>query len=155
MKEIVLSGGFVALVDDEDFDNLNKYKWHIQKSKYVNYARRTENGKPVLMHRFIMGVTDPKILVDHRKGDGLNNQRSNLRIATRSQNNTNRLRYKNLTSKYRGVSWSNQNGDWRAQIRLNTKKINLGGFEKEEDAARAYNEAAIKYHGDFAITNNL
>jgi len=155
MKDIKLSGGYVALVDDGDFDNLNKYKWYAQVAKYVNYARGTVDKKPVMMHRFIMGVTDPSICVDHRDGDGLNNQRSNLRIATKSQNNTNRLRYKNLTGKYRGVSWSKQNGNWRAQIRLNTKKINLGGYDNQEDAAKAYNEAAIKYHGDFAIINNL
>lgn len=106
-------------------------------------------------HRAIMGVTDPKILVDHADGNGLNNQRSNLRICNRSQNaaNHNYTKKEWTTSKHFGVSWMPKAKRWRAYTTKNRKQISLGLYLREEDAAKAYNEGAIKYHGEFTKLN--
>lgn len=135
-------------VDDEDFDYLNQYRWCLC-NKYA-FRKQTINGKErnIYMHTELMGFPE-KLDVDHIDGDKLNNQRSNLRIATRSQNNGNRGSHKGSSSKYRGVSYEKQTGKWVAQI--SSKKI--GRFVSEEDAALAYNEAAIKYFGEFAYLN--
>lgn len=159
MKEIVLTQGMVALVDDIDFEYLNQWKWYAAKlGKHSNtlYAVRADykNGKRmVLMHREIMGATDPKIFCDHEDRNGLNNQRSNLRIATNSQNNCNSKKYKKSYSQYKGVSWEGDRNKWKASIRKDYKLFNVGRFKTEEEAALAYNYAAIKYHGEFANLN--
>ena len=157
MKEILLTQGKVALVDDEDFEVLNKVKWAAHKMSNIFYAAR--NGTPIngkqktiLMHREIL--RPPKELhVDHVDHNGLNNQRHNLRIATRSQNMHNQGKRINNTSGYKGVCWDKQNKKWRTQIKLNGKIIFLGYFPTKEDAHTAYVKACHKYHGEFARPN--
>lgn len=110
MKTIALSKGYVTQVDDEDYGWLSKIKWHVKaynERKIYASGWIKENGKwrHVLMHRLIMDVTDPKIQVDHRSGDGLNNQRHNLRLATNAQNSCNQRLSRANTSGYRGVHW--------------------------------------------------
>ncbi len=150
-----------ALVDSEDYEHLIKYKWHIVKPKTreVCYAatRTLVNGKVriLLMHRLIMQQNDPKILIDHKDKNGINNQKSNLRIATFSENAANRISCKNSTSKYLGVMWDKSRGKWRAEIRKNGKYLNVGRFVNEKDAAIAYNQKAIQMHGRFASLNNI
>lgn len=161
MKEIQLTQGKVALVDNEDYDVLNKHKWHAQKTKISNvwYARRTirENGHKhnVAMHRVIMCIIDPSITIDHKDHNGLNNQKNNLRIATKSQNCSNRRASVNSTSKYIGVSWASSRKKWGVSIfKLGHKKW-LGYFDKEDEAANAYNKAAEELHGEFANLNEI
>lgn len=161
MKEIPLNKGQVALVDDADFDWLNQWKWYANIRGYTYYAVRAKetteriNGKQskYRMHRLILGVTDPKILIDHIDHNGLNNQRSNLRIATAAQNCCNKTSLKNSTSKYLGVSFIKRDQLWAGQIQVNGIKKRLGVFKSEETAARAYDEAAKIYHGEYANLN--
>ncbi len=157
MKEIKLTRGFVALVDDEDFEFLNQWKWRANGHGDWQYAIRNFSlgggkKKIVKMHRQILGITDSKILCDHRDGDRLNNQKSNLRIATQSQNNANR---KGIgVSGYLGVFKSGNK--WMARIRQPKKdRKYLGTFDTKEQAALAYNMAAIEVHGEFANLNKV
>lgn len=147
-----------ALVDDEDYDFLNQFTWSARKSrKKYWYAQRmyTKNGgrRTILMHRLILGVTNPKIFTDHEDHNGLNNQRKNLRVATPAQNSANKSSHKNASSKYLGVSWDKKLSKWRSRIMTNGVNKNLGFFRDEADAAIAYNEAAIKLHQEFANIN--
>lgn len=167
MKQIELSGkngiGKFVLVDDENHDHLSKVKWCVHKSGSTFYARRVICPH-VRMHRLIMNAPNGMV-VDHIDGNGLNNQKSNLRLATMSQNGANRRPLmKTKSSKYLGVhrtiiKWTLKNGEkrscigWVAQIAINKKGITIGRFKTEEEAAKAYDEAARKYHGDFANPN--
>jgi hypothetical protein len=151
MKEIPLSQGKVAIVDDSDFVYLSQYKWCAFKHRHTWYAVRnfTVDGKRrhVRMHRMILNV-EAAVLVDHRDGDGLNNQRYNLRACTNSQNQQNR---RTITSKsgYKGVWWDRSCGKWEAKI----GKKNLGKYSSPELAGMAYDKAARKLFGEFAATN--
>lgn len=158
MKEIQLSRGLFALVDDEDYSVLINWKWYADSARNTFYAKRsihnpTGKGTTQKMHRLILGITDPKIQVDHIDGNGLNNQRSNLRICQQGENSRNRKGNKSATSKYKGVFLHSKNKNWNAQIRCGSKKIHIGAFNTEDEAALAYNEAAIKHHGAFAKLN--
>lgn len=157
MKLIQLTHGRFARVDDEDYDTLIKFKWYPIKRGNTFYAerRKTKNDNHVStkMHRLIMNITNSKKHIDHIDRDGLNNQKANLRECDRSQNMCNRNSSKNSTSKYLGVNIHKSTQKWHSQIRNGNKYIYLGLFEKEEDAAIAYNEAAQKYHGEFANLN--
>lgn len=157
MKEIPLTKGKVAIVDDEDFEWLNQRNWHVQITVNSNILYATsDEWKPkkrkILMHRYILGLTDPKILVDHKDHDGLNNQRHNLRPCTKQQNQKNMASHRDSSSKYVGVGFRPGRGKFRARI-WDGKDICLGHFINEIDAAKAYNEAAIKIHGEFANLN--
>lgn len=158
MKEIQLTQGKVALVDDADFDWLNQWKWYARKEKHTFYAVRGQftngNLKIIRMHRLITGAPDGSI-ADHRDGNGLNNQRFNLRVCTPAENTRNRRITPNKTSGFKGVYWHRQDCKWVAKIKVNGKNISLGSFTDLQDAVKTYNEAAIKYHGDFACLNAL
>lgn len=106
------------------------------------------------MHRQILGEPAGRE-VDHENLDGLDNQRINLRIATRGQNQHNRGRYRSNTSGYIGVSWRESHQKWRARINVNGEQEHLGYFDTAEAAANAYDEAARRLHGFFARTNRL
>ena len=171
MKEIQLTKGQVALVDDEDYERINKYKWLAKYDKKMNsyYATRTnylrENGKlkkeNVVMTRFIMNVNDSKIQIDHIvSGDTLNNQKFNLRAATPSQNQQNqRKQRRQKSSKYKGVNWQKRDKKWVSKINFNKTRINLGYFPATEEgeiaaaAAKAYDKKAIELFGEFALLN--
>lgn len=161
MKEIPLNHGRVALVDDADYELLMLWKWYAIKGKGTYYATRGvwdgQNKKQshVLMAREIMGATDPSVLVDHRDRNGLNNQRNNLRLCSVHQNNCNKTPKKNRASEYLGVYWYPKLNKWRVKITHNYKTIHVGVFENEIDAAFAYNDAAVKHHGDFANLNEV
>ncbi len=157
MKKIPLTRGMFALVDDEDYEELSKYRWCAVRSRNTYYALRNShrdvNGKQynILMHRVIIG-TPIGMETDHIDGDGLNNQRYNLRICTKQENQRNRRNPSNNTSGYKGVSFRNRTGRWQARIDINGKTTHLGMFSTPEEAHSAYCEAAKKYYGDFANT---
>lgn len=157
MKEIKLNKGYVTQVDDADYEWLNQWHWWTQKARGTVYVIRKEwhNGKrrDVRMHRQILGLTDPKVFGDHIDGNGLNNQRANIRKCTCAQNNMNATALKRGTSSYKGVSYRAINSKWVARIGVAGKIVYVGDYLTQTDAALAYNEAAIKYHGEFARLN--
>lgn len=145
---IELTNGGFTLIDDEDYDEVMKFKWFGSNDGPRRYVRRTLGG--MRLTEFLTGIKG----IDHIDGNGENNQRSNLREATLLQNNANRRKLTKGSSKYKGVCYVYGKGkDWRAYIRVQTKRIHLGYFDNEEDAARAYDKAAKEHFGEFANTN--
>jgi hypothetical protein len=145
-KEIQLTQGKIALVDDEDFEYLSQWKWHFSNG----YAARTVNifHNKIWMHREVM-KTPPEMDTDHIDSNGLNNQKYNLRICTPSQNSRNRKKRKDI---YKGVGIT-ANGKWQASLMKDGVYVLRKTFDTPEAAARAYDEAARKHHGEFASTN--
>ena len=161
MKQITLTQGKVALVDDDDYVWLNQWKWCAKPGHHTFYAAhyvRVAKYKHRFekMHRLILGLQESdKQQVDHVDGNGLNNQRSNLRICTITQNNQSRRKRKVGTSKYKGVYWHQRDHKWQSRITVNKKRIQLGCFDSETDAAIAYNRAALKCFGEFVVLNKI
>jgi hypothetical protein len=164
-RRVLLTRNQYAIVDPADFYVVSKYKWHARKSTQTYYATSTqyENGNRINlhMHRLVMQyklspercTLHADLLVDHINGDGLDNRRANLRLATSAQNNYNRRITSRRTSKYKGVDYRPSKRAYRARITVDKKKIFLGHFTDEISAARAYDAAARKYHKDFACLN--
>lgn len=143
------AGKYEAIVDDCDAD-LAGFNWHCVLQSHTLYARRTKNE---YMHRVILArildrPLDIKEQVDHVNGDGLNNFRSNLRLATHSQNNMNSKKRRNNKAGFKGIT--KDNGKYRAQIKRNRRLTYLGTFDTPEEAHEAYCEAAKEYFGEFA-----
>jgi len=151
MKTIELTQGYSALVDDEDYEWLNQYKWCVGLLTSGLIAMRRRKGKTVYMHRVIMNAQKSQV-VDHANRDRLDNRRSNLRFATGSQNSANRGPQLNNTSGYKGVSKGSYRG-WQADIRLNYRSIYIGTFCRPELAALAYDVMSEYYYGEFAYQN--
>ena len=157
---IPLTQGKYAIVDPGDYERLSKYKWYAKKCGKTFYASRTvRTGKNkkrinITMHRQILNPPYP-LVVDHINHNGLDNRKANLRPATRKQNNMNRLcvKRKGSPSKYKGVIWHKHTKKWNVQICYNGKRKTIGYFDNEIEAAKAYDEAAKKYHRDFAVLN--
>lgn len=153
MKEIKLTQGKIALVDDEDFKLFGHLKWRALKGRTgIWYAGREANGTTEYLHRVIMG-SPPGILIDHENKDGLNCQKYNLRKSTKSQNGANRRSARTSTSRYLGVSWCKVSKKWTTQMTVKKKPIRVGRYHSETEAAKAYNIAAVKHHGKFARLN--
>lgn len=154
MERIPLTQGLFAIVDKEDYERLNKHKWHASYDGNGLYASTNIvdglNRKTLKMHRFIMNAQKGQ-MIDHINGNGLDNRKVNLRFCTRSQNGANRRACG--TSKYLGVNWHKATLRWAAQITVNGKKKYLGVFTNEQEAATAYNQAACAYHKEFAKLN--
>ena len=161
---IPLTQGQFAKVSPHRFEKLSQRKWHAlwhdrKQSFYAKTNLLCDDGKwrVVHMHRIIMAVLhDPSIHVDHINGDSLDNRDGNLRICTGAQNAKNRRNQRNSVSGYKGVGLKNCGGKyryWCARITVDGKTISLGFFPDKEAAARAYDAAAIKYHGEFACLN--
>lgn len=159
MKEIQLTQGKVALIDDEDFDLVDQFKWTVvSKANKIFYAYRMPSRKlgkraPILMHRFILGAEKGQ-QVDHVNGDGLDNRRENLRFSTQSENLQN-MHAGRGSSKFKGVGWFESSGKWRAKTKFNGKYIHIGLFSSEIEAAKAYNEKALELFGEFACLNEI
>lgn len=156
-KIIPIAKGQEIIVDNEDYGELNKFAWCAQKSRHTIYARRrlpvaSGKGNIVYMHRVIVGAKQGE-QVDHINGDGLDNRRENLRLCTHTENVRNARVRKDNTSGYKGVCWHKRDKKWRAAIRINGKPMWLGYYISKEEAARAYDEAAIKHFGEFAYLN--
>jgi len=157
MKKIPLQNSSLETsVDDEDFELLSENRWRISPRGYVyRYEQVAGQSKTLLMHRVVLNA--PKgIGVDHRELPRYNNQKHNLRLATQSQNGANaRVSLRPKTSRYKGVWWSRHRGRWVAELMLHRKKIHLGVFLKEEEAAAAYNQGAQQRFGQFAHLNQI
>lgn len=150
MKTIPLTQGKFAIVDDEDYEWLMQWKWYAHKNGNNNYmAARRKKYKAILMHRTIMDAPSDK-QVDHFDHNKLNNQRTNLRLCTNSQNCQNRISQRG-SSQYKGVRWNKNR--WMARIGINGKLIYLGLFINEVKAAKAYDKAAKESFGEFAYLN--
>lgn len=154
VHEIPLASKRVALVDLADRDLVSGFKWSLTGAGYV----LTHRGKLSLyLHRLIAGAGESEV-VDHINGDPLDNRSCNLRIATRSQNSANRgpdRRRLGKSSRHKGVSWNKRDRAWRAYVHFQGKTRSLGTFATEDDAALAYNKAAVELWGEFARLNDV
>lgn len=155
MKEIRLSNGEIALVSDEDYDFLNQWSWsknskHVVRGTSSNYVQEC-----ITMHQEVaqrMGMQDVGE-IDHKDRNRLNNQRENLRPATRSQNQANAGLRKDSTSSFKGVSFHVRLNKWQARLQRGKTRLHLGYFSTPEKAAQAYDRAARRHFGEFARTN--
>lgn len=155
MKEVALTRGKLALVDDEDFERVSKLRWYCLKIGYAATEIPRPNKRRIMfyLHRFILDA-QVGMDVDHIDGDPLNNQRSNLRVCTHSQNGMNqRKRRQETSSGFKGVSWKKDKGKWRADICASGKSVFLGYYQNELSAAIAYDAGAKRLHGEFAKPN--
>ncbi len=158
MKQIQLvnNKGFVV-VDDEDFAEMSKHKWHLDERKNTSYAktfiRKGNRRVKVGIHQLIMNAKKGQE-IDHRDGDGLYNCKCNLRHCSTQQNSMNR-KTNYGSSNYKGVHWHKRDKKWYSSIGLNYKSLHLGRFDSEIEAARAYNDKAIEMFGEFARLNEI
>ncbi len=157
-RRIPLSQGHFAIVDPQDYQRLSRYKWRLCRirGKNVLYAERSirlPGGKysRILMHRQLIEAPEGYV-IDHINGCGLDNRRANLRLATVAQNAWNSKK-RNPRSGYKGVWFAKDKGLWRASIVCHGRRMHLGYFRDKIVAARAYDDAAIKYHKEFARPN--
>lgn len=155
MKTIPLTQGYEAIVDDEDFDLVSRFKWAVGTNKSGNYYAVTSQRTPpkfTRMHRLILGLRSIPPWVDHKDGNGLNNRRDNLRIATPTQNSGNRKPQKTKHGHgFKGIFLRRKK--WQASIFHDGRRIRLGMFLTPELAARAYDAKAKEIHGEFARLN--
>ena len=154
----------MGLVSDIDWPLVEPYGWYEVKDGRATYAYANHEGTTVKMHRLVLGAAlgrplGPQEVVDHINGNGIDNRRSNLRLATHSQNHANapKPRTKNPSSQYKGVYWypyKDGRPRWRAMLRVGDgKRISLGYFDDEAEAARAYDRAHVEHFGEFARPN--
>jgi hypothetical protein len=160
-KQIPLGGkdgvGKFALVDDEDYERISKYNWFIQYGYAITNIRKNGKQITIRMHREVLGLLpEDKNVPDHIDFNRLNNQKNNLRIATRKENSRyNFGRRVKKTSKYKGVIWSKKDGLWAGVITVDNKNVWCGLHSTQREAAIAYNEAAVKHFGEFAYLNEI
>lgn len=158
-KQIPLTQGKFTLVDEEDFEYLNQWKWYPKKHGNTFYAIRNGYSKKreggdgsysvKLIHTLIL---PPKtgVIIDHIDGNGLNNSRSNLRYATHQQNVQNKTKRKNSLTGYKGVIFIKHRNKFEARIFHNKKSVFLGQYDTAQEASEAYKKAAIEFFGEFA-----
>lgn len=161
MVKIPLTQNQYAIIDDEDFAEISKYKWfaHFDPSSGRYYVgRQISVGKKkqqtIKMHRVILQAK-PNEIADHINRNPLDNRRANIRIVTASENNMNRKLFKNNSSGYRGVTYLSRRQKYQVCIQFNRNRKYIGIFNTPEEAAIAYNAAAKKYHGEFAVLNQI
>lgn len=158
MKKIPLPHGLFAIVDDDDYQELSKYKWHFNDGYAQRTVTRRKNGikvnKTIRMHRQILNAP-PEKQVDHINRNRLDNRKANLRLCSGYENARNHGLRKDNTSGYVGVTYEKNNKKWVAKIRYRGERKHIGSFDCIHDAAKAYNEAALKYHGEYAFLNKI
>lgn len=153
MRLVSLTQGFEAQVDDEDFERISIYNWYALNTNNITYALTTIKYDKVHLHRFVLRLYDTSTEVDHKDRNGLNCQKSNLRIANRSQNKANSKIPSNNRTGYKGVVWSIKAQKWQATIGFEGKTVWLKYHLTAIDAARAYDKAAKRLFGEFASLN--
>lgn len=152
-KEIPLTQGKVALVDDEDYEYLSQFKWYYGCGGYAGRAAPYGiHPTHIFMHRIIIAAPD-HLQCDHINGNRLDNRRCNLRLATQTENTRNQRRGRANTSGYKGVCWNTKKQKWHSMIRVAKKLIHLGLYADLITAAHVYDAAAKKYFGEFACLN--
>ena len=162
VKKIKLTQGKSALVDDEDFDYLNQWKWHVDSNGYAVHSKHCYLGYKkykntcIYLHRAVLKAQAGQ-MIDHKDGNRLNNQKQNLRFCSPSQNVANKKNQKNkITSIYRGVDYNPRfRKKWRTRIQKDRYQIEIGRFDNEYNAALAYNNKARELFGEFARINNV
>lgn len=152
-KTIPLTQGRQAIVDDEDYPVLAQYRWHYSQGYACRMVRRNGHRSVYKMHWAIL-CQRPELDIDHINGDRLDNRRQNLRYASRSQNNANRHAITS-SSGFKGVCWRPIPRRWKAYIKVNRKQIHLGYYSTPEEAAQAYNQAALQHYGAYAHLNEV
>jgi len=155
IAEIPLTQGCHAIVDNENISLLNMHRWYTSSRASkgeTRYAKRKEKGKTVYMHREIMNAP-AGIEIDHINGNGLDNRRVNLRVCTAAQNQQNSTKRAHCSSKFKGVALSKNQKKWTARICINGKKIWIGRYRSEFEAAEAYDKKAVELFGEFANIN--
>jgi len=159
MKRITLTQGMAAIIDDDDYELVRHYRWRVKKGRNTHYAltsiqNSNKKDSTMFMHRLILQLSpEDEQQCDHIDGDGLNNQKKNLRIVTCQQNHFNRQSHSNTSSRFKGVSWHKSRNKYEAKIYVNKRNISLGQFDDETQAARMYDRVAIAERGEFARTN--
>lgn len=156
VREIPLTRGLVAIVDATDYPMLSQFNWAATKTTKYNvspYAHGSVCGHGVAMHHLLAGYPIHGFQVDHINGNGLDNRRSNLRLATPQQNRANCGKHAAASSRFKGVGWHKHSGRWQAGIKVNGKRRHLGHFLDETEAARAYDAKALELFGEFARLN--
>ena len=141
-----------CVIDTADYELVRGHRWSVHVKKNTNYAETRVSGKKIRLHQLLLPDVSQ---VDHEDGNGLNNRRLNIRPASDGQNCANRKKASSTTSSFKGVNWRKDAQKWRAEIRVNGVNFNLGCFINEEDAARAYNAAAVQRFGEFAKLNDV
>ena len=147
MREVLVCGGHIALIDDADFDLVSKRNWWMRKG-YPSTSNPGKSPRQLPMHRVIMNPPSG-MLVDHINGNPLDNRRENLRLCTLSENNRNVSVQSRSKSGLKGVAWYSAGNKWKVQIQANGKRTHIGYFSNKEDAHRAYCEKAKELHGEF------
>lgn len=160
VRQIIINslkyGQKIILIDEDDFEKVSKFRWKINKRRHKFYAQAwiKDTDQTTMMHRLIMNVgIGSQSVVDHKDGNGLNNTKSNLRVCTNKQNCWNREVSKKSTTGFRGVN--KRLDGYVARIRVNNKLIHLKWTRDIREAVEAYNEAAIKYYGEYARLNAI
>ena len=155
MKIILSTNGYQIQVDDCYYEYLNQFNWGIDNKGYPISGMNKGSGSYFGLHRVVAELAgmDTSNLIDHKDRNPLNNQVSNLRPANKSQNCSNAIKSPGQYSEYRGVSYNKRRGKYTAQIKKQMRKVHLGTFENELDAAKAYDKAAVEHFGEFAVLN--
>lgn len=161
MKKLELTKGKVALVDDEDFYWLSQFNWFAIQIGETWYAKRSKKkgilrnavSYEIYLHRVVMQLHDKTKVVDHMNHNGLDCQKSNLRICSKTENDWHSRGLLNSSSIYKGVSWSKNKDKWQVSLKCEKEKIFIGYFDNEIEAAKAYDTIAAKYFGEFAHLN--
>ena len=151
-RAVPLTKGKYALVDEEDYERVMQCNWSL--SGDLRYTSARIKGCLILMHRFIINPPKDMVLY-HINGDGLDNRKCNLRVCTQRQNSYNCIGSKNVSSKFKGVSWHKLTSKWRATIMKDRKQIYLGLFTDEREAAKAYNKKAYELFNSFSKLNDI
>lgn len=155
MKEIlIINSNKIALIDDEDYELVARHNWYEFNYNTVTYVKALIDGEFIGMHSIVMPPT-LNTTVDHKDHNGLNNQKNNLRLATKSQQNSYRQKFSNNTSGYKGVVYEKSRNAWKATITKDQKTKFLGRFKTVTGAAKAYNIAALEFFGEFAVLNTI
>jgi hypothetical protein len=144
-----------TIIDSEDYNKVRNYCWYLDSHGYARSRDFYKGTKRlVALHRVILDVPD-YLYVDHVDGNTLNNTKGNIRVYSMAENNRNMCKKEGTKSKYKGVAWRKDRNKWKSLIKYNAKNYYLGLFDKEEDAARAYDKKALELHGEFAKTNKM